>query len=104
MIKKIGHFSPQILELLTAESDALGEKSYGPQDALTSYAAIKDVLNSMDTHERQQLLQRCINCMHKITSDKAEADQTQAVLMLRDKPTIAAMKDVAKILSTNSSH
>ena len=100
MIKKIGHFSPQILELLTAESDALGEKSYGPQDALTSYAAIKDVLNSMNTHERQELLQRCINCMHKITSDKAEADQTQAVLMLRDKPTNAAMKDVAKILST----
>ena len=100
MIKKIGHFSPQILELLTAESDALGEKSYGPQDALTSYATIKDVLNSMDTHERQQLLQRCMNCMHKITSDKAETDQTQAVLMLRDKPTIAAMKNVAKILST----
>ena len=54
----------------------------------------------MDTHERQQLLQRCLNCMHKITSDKAEADQTQAVFMLRDKPTIAAMKDVANILST----
>ena len=65
-----------------------------------SYTSIKDVLNSMDTHGRQQLLQRCINCMHKITSDKAEADQTQAVFMLRDKPTIAAMKDVAKILST----
>ena len=47
-----------------------------------SYTSIKDVLNSMDTHERQQLLQRCINCMHKITSDKAETDQTQAVLML----------------------
>ena len=99
MIKKIGHFSPQILELLTAESDALGEK-YGPQEALVSYTSIKDVLNSMDTHERQQLLQRCINCMHNITSAKAEADQAQAVFMLRDKPTIAAMKDVAKILST----
>ena len=58
MIKKIGHFSPQILELLTAESDALGEK-YAPQEALLSYTSIKDVLNSMDTtHERQQLLQR----------------------------------------------
>ena len=100
MIKKIGHFSPQILELLTAESDALGEKD-GPQEALMSYTSIKDVLNSMDTtHERQQLLQRCINCMHKITSAKAEADQAQAVFMLRDKPTIAAMKDVANILST----
>ena len=66
-----------------------------------SYTSIKDVLNSMDTtHERQQLLQRCINCMHKITSAKAEADQAQAVFMLRDKPTIAAMKAVAKILST----